>query len=312
MRRDLVLILQVVLALVACTPPPADAGGDRLRVVATTTQVGEAARVVGGDAIELTVLLPPGAEAHDFEITPDAAAAIERADLILKSGAGLESWLDDALTTIGGEERVRDMSSGIELRAVADGHEGEPNDAHEGEAIDPHYWLNAPNATALVENVRAALAEAVPDASDQLASRARQYTERLAAADAEIRELLGQLPADRRGVVTNHDALGYFLDEYGLRLVGTVFGSLDVAAEPDPGQLAELVETIRSEGVTAIFSESAVNPGLARVIAKETGARVAEEPLYTDSLGPPGSGADTLDGMLLHNARVLFEGLGGR
>src|ERR687895_117346 len=119
MRRNLALLLLLVLALVACAPPAADAGGFRLRVVATTTQVGEAARVVGGDAIELTVLLPPGAEGHDFEITPDAAAAIERADLILKSGAGLETWLDDALTTIGGEERVRDMSSGIELRAAA-------------------------------------------------------------------------------------------------------------------------------------------------------------------------------------------------
>ena len=313
MRRDLALLLLLVLALVACAPPAADAGGSRLRVVATTTQVGEAARVVGGDAIELTVLLPPGAEAHDFEITPDAAAAIERADLILKSGAGLESWLDDALTTIGGEERVRDMSSGIELRAVAsDGHAGDAGDDHDGEAIDPHYWLNAPNATALVENVRAALAEALPDGSDQLTSRARQYTERLAAADAEIRELLGRLPAERRGVVTNHDALGYFLDEYGFRLVGTIFGSLDVAAEPDPGQLAELVETIRRERVTAIFSESAVNPRLALVVAEETGARVMEEPLYTDSLGPPGSGADTLDGMLLHNARVLYEGLSDR
>lgn len=309
MRLDLSNLLRLVVAavvplvaLTACAQfgTPASSGG-RLSVVATTTQVGEAARAIGGDAIELTVLLPPGAEAHDFEMTPVAATSIESADLILQSGAGLEAWLEEALRTIGGEERVRDMSTGIELRPASDDHDGEE--------FDPHYWLSAPNAITLAGNVRDALVEAVPHASDEFASRAAGYVDRLEAADVEIRELIGQLPPDRRGVVTNHDALGYFLDEYGLRLVGSIFPNLDASAEPDPGELAELTETIRREGVTAIFSESAVDSRLARVIAEETGARVIEEPLYTDSLGPPGSGADTLDGMLLHNARVLHDGL---
>ncbi len=277
------------------------AGG--LRVVATTTQVGEVARAVGADAVDLTVLLTPGAEAHDFEITPPAAAAIERADLILKSGAGLESWLDEALTAFGGADRVRDMSSGIELRA--------PADPAEAEGVDPHYWLAAPNAVRLVENVRDALTEARPAAADGFAERAAAYVARLEKADAGIRSLMAEIPVERRGIVTDHDALGYFLDAYGLRFVGSIFPSLDVSAEPDPGQLAELADTIRREVVTAIFSESAVNPRLARAIADETGARVVDEPLYTDSLGPPGSGADTLDGMLLHDARVIHDALVG-
>jgi len=108
------LISGVVLAslLAGCASPAPSANGGLLRVVATTTQVGEAARAVGGDQIALTVLLRPGADAHEFEITPPAAAAIERSDLILESGAGLETWLEGALTTIGGKERVRDMSTG--------------------------------------------------------------------------------------------------------------------------------------------------------------------------------------------------------
>lgn len=301
-RRGLLLGLMLgVAALTACggeTPSPSDG---RLRVVATTTQVGEAARVVGGDEISLTVLLRPGAEAHEFEITPPAAAAIERADLILESGAGLETWLEDALITIGGADRVQDMSAGITLRA--------PDDPAETDEVDPHYWLSAPNAMHLVENVRDALSAARPDLADGFATRAAGYVDRLEVADAEIRRLVAEIPPARRGIVTNHDALGYFMAEYGLRFVGSVFPSLDVSAEPNPAQLAELADTIRNEGVTAIFSESAVNPRLAKAIAAESGARVVDIPLYTDSLGPPGSPGETLDGMLLHNARVIHDAL---
>ncbi|MGI8999482.1 MAG: metal ABC transporter substrate-binding protein [Candidatus Limnocylindria bacterium] len=306
MRSSITAIsLLFILALVGC-----DAGGQpedgRLRVVATTTQVGSVAREIGGDDIKLTVLLQPGAEAHDYEMTPAAAAAVEGADIILRSGGGLESWLDDALETIGAPEATRDMSDGVTLREP-DEH-GDDDD--HGDA-DPHYWLSAPNAVIMVENVEAALAEADAPNASQFAERADGLIERLDAADAEVRALLAEIPDDDRGVVTNHDALGYFIDEYGLRFVGSVFPNLDVSAEPGPGDLAELVETIRAEGVVAIFSESAVSPELANTIAAETDAEVVDEPLYTDSLGPDGSGADTLDGMLLHNATVIHGALIG-
>jgi ABC-type Zn uptake system ZnuABC Zn-binding protein ZnuA len=299
--RRLLLVAAILGSAAGCaegTPSPSDG---RLRVVATTTQVGEAARVVGGDDIALTVLLKPGAEAHDFEITTAVAAAIERSDLILESGAGLETWLEGALATIGGEDRLRDMSEGIELRS--------PDDQGEAGEVDPHYWLTAPNASRMVENVQAALTAARPELAGAFAERAAAYLARLEGADVEIRRLMAELPTEGRGIVTNHDAFGYFIAEYGLRLVGSVFPSLDVSAEPNPAQLAALADTIRREGVTAIFSESAVNPRLAQAIANETGARVVDEPLYTDSLGPPGSGADTLDGMLLHDALVIYDAL---
>lgn len=298
-RRLLLAALGALLAGCSGSSPSPNDG--RLRVVATTTQVGEAAREVGGEDIALTVLLKPGAEAHDFEITTTVAAAIERSDLILESGAGLETWLEGALRTIGGEDRLRDMSESVELRAA--------DDAGEAGEVDPHYWLTAPNAGRMIENVQAALSAARPDLAGAFADRAAAYLARLEAADVEIRRLIDEIPPARRGIVTNHDALGYFLAEYGLRFVGSVFPSLDVSAEPNPSQLAALAETIRREGVTAIFSESAVNPKLARAIAAETGASVMDEPLYTDSLGVPGSGADTLDGMLLHDAQVIHDAL---
>ena len=291
-------------AFTACNtsfPSPSDG---RLRVVATTTQVGAAARAVGGAEISLTVLLKPGAEAHDFEITPSAAAAIETSDVILESGAGLETWLEGALATIGGRDRLHDMSRGIELRSPDD-------DAADAGAIDPHYWLSAPNAIRMVENVRDALSAARPDLASAFAKHAEGQIARLEDADAQIRHLIGEVPEARRGIVTDHDALGYFMAEYGLRFVGSIYPSLDVSAEPDPAQLAALADTIRAQGVTAIFSEQAVNPKLARAIADETGARLVDQALYTDSLGSPesGSGADTLEGMLLYDARVIHDAL---
>jgi ABC-type Zn uptake system ZnuABC Zn-binding protein ZnuA len=303
MRRGPLAIVALLIVASACSSGPPAASDGRLRVVATTTQVGEAARAVGGNEISLTVLLQTGADAHEFELTTRAAAAIERSDLILESGAGLESWLAGALATIGGRDRLRDMSAGVALRA--------PDNAAQAGEVDPHWWLTAANATHLVDNVRDALSTERPDLAAGFASRAAAYAARLQAADVEIRRLMAEIPEAHRGIVTNHDALGYFIAAYGLHFVGSVFPSLDVSSEPDPAQLAALSDTIRRTGVTAIFSESAVNPKLAKAIADETGARVVDTPLFTDSLGPAGSGAETLDGMLLYDARVIHDALLG-
>ncbi|MBA2632016.1 MAG: zinc ABC transporter substrate-binding protein [Chloroflexi bacterium] len=285
--------LAVVLVLVACAAAPAASDGEAtISVVATTTQVGSIVAEIGAEDVALTVLLEPGIEAHDFELTPAAGAAIENADLILKSGAGLELWLDEAVETIGGAERIRDLSTGVEQRDD-----------------DPHYWLTGQNAVTMVQNARDGLASAAPDAATAITERAETLISRLEAADAEVRALMAEIPADRRTIVTDHDALGYFIEAYGLRFGGSVFPSLDVTAEPSAQEIEELVAAMRADGVRAIFTESAVDPRLARAVAEETEAEVVDEPLYTDSLGPAGSGADTLDGMLLHNATVIHDAL---
>ena len=308
MRRRITPVTGLLLAftVAGCSAGGTDdADGGGLRVVATTTQVGSIAEEVGGDAIELTVLLHPGVEAHDYEMTPANAAAVEDAALILRSGAGLEAWLDDALRTIGTDAVIVDLSEGVTLREVGEGEPGDEGDQH----VDPHYWLSGPNTIQMVRNATAALDEASPSDAAAFDERAASLIGRLETADAEIRNLVAEIPEDRRGIVTNHDALGYFIDEYGLRFVGSIFPNLDVSAEPSPRDLAELIETIQREGVVAILSESAVNPELAQTVAAETGVQFVDEPLYTDSLGPPGSGADTLDGMLLHDAQVIHDAL---
>jgi ABC-type Zn uptake system ZnuABC Zn-binding protein ZnuA len=323
-----------ILATAGCGIGTAD-GADRPVVVATTTQVGSIAAELGGDAIDLTTLLSPGVEAHDFELTPAQGAALERADMILVSGAGLEDWLDDALETTGSTDRVRDLSEGVELREPGEdepthGHDDEDGahddedgahddedgahddeDGHGHGDVDPHYWMSGPNAIVMVENARAALIEVAPDAADDIESRAEALIGRLEAADAEVRRLIGEIPEDRRKIVTDHDAVGYFVEEYGLEFVGSVFPTMDVSSEPSARDIETLVAQIRDAGVPAIFTESSVNPRLARAIANEAGARLVAEPIYTDSLGEEGSGAETLDGMLVHNATVFRDGLTG-
>lgn len=307
------LSITSAFALIAIAAAGCAAGSrsadDGLRVVATTTQVGSIAAEVGGQAIDLTVLLQPGNEAHDYEMTPADAGAVEDAALVLRSGAGLESWLDEALETLATDAVLVDLSEAVELREPAGGEPGHDEEAGEEHHVDPHYWLSGPNAIQMVRNVAAALGEAIPSDAVEFDERAATLIARLEAADAEVRALMDEIPDERRGIVTNHDALGYFIDEYGLRLVGSIFPNLDVSSEPSPQELAELIEAIEAEGVVAIFSESAVNPELSETVAAETGAVVAEEPLYTDSVGPPSSDAETLDGMLLHNARVILEAL---
>lgn len=303
-RLTLSLVLALAFVLAACATAGSAGDEPALSVVATTTQVGSIVDEIGGDDVALTVLLQPGVEAHDFEITPAAGAAIEGADLILKSGAGLELWLDEAIETIGGADRVRDLSEGIELRTP-----DEVGEAGHEEEVDPHYWLTAPNAIRMVENARDALTDAAPEAAEAINERAAALIGRLEEADAGIRALIDEIPEDRRLIVTDHDALGYFIDEYGLTFGGSVFPSLDVTAEPSARDIEELVATIRENDIRAIFTESAVNPALSEAVAAETDARLVDDPLYTDSLGPAGSGAETLDGMLLHDARVIHDAL---
>jgi zinc/manganese transport system substrate-binding protein len=300
----------LALVIAGCGPAP-EGSADRLRVVATTTQVGAIAAEIGADAIDLTVLLSPGVEAHDYEMTAADAAAVEDAAVVLRSGADLEGWLDDALDTITTDAVIVDLSEGVELREPAESEPGHEEDEPQGAEhhVDPHYWLSAPNAIVMVQNATTALIDASPSEATAFEERAAAMVGRLEAADAEIRALIDEIPEERRGIVTNHDALGYFIDEYGLRFVGSIFPNLDVSSDPSPQQLAQLIETVRDEGVVAVFSESAVNPELAETIAAETGARVVDEPLYTDALGPTGSMAETLDGMLLHNARVIHDAL---
>ena len=285
--------------------------GSGIKVVATTTQIGALTRQVAGDRVALTVLLAAGADAHDYEPSPQAIRKVNEAALVLRNGIGLDDWLDDTLENAGGDKKVVTITEGV---VVHDGEEDgrreedEDEEGHEHEDGDPHVWHDPDNAKIMVENIVRALSEADPANAATFAQNGDAYKRKLDNTDREIRELIDAIPAANRKMVTNHDALGYFIERYGLTFVGAVIPSTNKDAQASAKELAELQDLIKKEGVKAIFSEEEVDPKVARELAKDTGVKIVEG-LYADSLGDKGSGADTIDGMLLFNARKIAEAL---
>jgi ABC-type Zn uptake system ZnuABC Zn-binding protein ZnuA len=275
------LIVLACLLLAGCGSSERTSGP---HVVATTTQLADIARNVAPNA-DVHAILTPNTDPHDYEVRPRDVKALAHADVVLRSGGEVDAWLDSALDAAG-----VDPADVVDAGAVAGlvGH-------------DPHWWQDPRRA----ELVAAAVARSIPGAN------AGPYVARLRRLDGEVARCLDAVPAGQRKLVTSHDAFGYFARRYGIDVVGTVIPSLSTSAEPSAGAIAKLLSTIRTSGVQAIFSESAVNPKVESAIARETGARVGQA-LWADSLGPAGSSGATYVGSIEANTRALLEGFTGR
>lgn len=300
-RSGLLLVALGLLTLVglACADT-SQTTGTGINVVATTTQIGALTRAVAGDQVRLTVLLPAGADAHDFEPDPQDVRKVHEARLVLRNGIGLDDWMTRTIKNAGGSARVVVVTDGIVVQKSASGDEA-------GEA-DPHVWHDPTNAAVMVDNIAEALSEADPSHAATFGDNAKAYRARLADVDNQIRALIDEIPQEDRKVVTNHDAFGYFFARYGLQFVGAVFPTSSREGQVSAKELAALTDLIKAEGAKAVFAEEEVDPKVARELARDAGVRIVTG-LYADSLGPPGSGADTVDGMLLANARKFSEAL---
>jgi ABC-type Zn uptake system ZnuABC Zn-binding protein ZnuA len=301
----------IVLAIAGCSNANAGSGnaggGKRLRVVATTTQVADFTRVIAGDAVEVKGILQPNVDAHDFEPSPADLDAIARADVLVKNGVGLEKWLDDTIKSAGFDGTVVDTSQGVQLRHGGP-EGGEPADPN---TKDPHIWFDPRNAKIMCANIEHALAAADPSAASSFEANLRAYDARLDALDSDIARRLEGLTNKR--VVTNHDAFGYYIDRYGLQLVGSIIPSFDSTAELSARAVSDIVARIRATGVLAVFSEASIPAKTAEVIAQEAHVKVVggENALYGDSLGPAGSDGATYLTMMEHNTRTIVSALGG-
>ena len=291
-----------VMAVAACGGDDSAAPGAnaRLPVVATIAPVGALVRAVGGDLVDLHVLAGPGVDPHDYELRVDDRKAIDSARLIVRNGAGIDSFLDRAVDVSG--SKVVTVTDGLKLRSgLTDGRE-DPS------SKDPHAWQDPTLAKAMALAVASALEKADPAHAAAYRANGAAYAAKLDEVDTEIRALVESLPPANRKMVTNHDAFGYFIDRYGLTFVGAVIPGTSTQAEPSAKQIAQLEDLIRKEGVRAIFAETSLDPKVAEQVAHDTGVKIVDD-LYGDSLGLPGSGADTIEGMLLSNTRKIVEAL---
>jgi ABC-type Zn uptake system ZnuABC Zn-binding protein ZnuA len=295
-------VLGAVVAGGCSTNKPAgsaDQGhGEILRVVATTTQVADFARNVGGDRVQVTGLLKPNLDAHDYEPSPADVEAIAHADLVIENGAGLESWLHDTITNSGFDGPLVDTSQGVQLRQM-------------GGATDPHIWQNPRNAQVMVATIDRAFAAADPADARVFRANLAGYTKQLQVLDGEVQRQIDSLA--NKKLVTNHDAFGYYIDRYGLQFVGSVIPSFDSSAELSGRDIRDLVAKIKATRVKAVFSETTLPPKAAETIAREAGVKVVEgeDALYGDSLGPAGSDGDTYLKMIRHNTATIVRNLSG-
>ncbi len=297
-------MLTVSLVLVgACSTSGDETPTDKVKVIATTSILGDVVSRLGGDGIELEVMIPRGVDPHDFFPSAQQVAAISSADLVVANGLSLEEGLADVL--------AQAESEGITVIEV--GPEVDPLPSPEGESdghggFDPHFWQDPIRMKRAVDVIGLWLVTVgVAEAKDLTP----EYKAEIDATYADIVTILDRIPSERRLLVTNHDAFGYFAERYGFEVIGTIIPGGSTLAEPSSAEIAALVETIVSNNVPAIFVENIGSVGVADILAEETGTDIQVVQLVSDALGEPGSETGTYLGMLLHNASAIAGALSG-
>ncbi len=272
-----------------------------MRIVATTSIVGDILANVVGDAATVEVLIPVGADPHDFRPSARHVAAIAGADLVVAVGLSLEEGLADALlAAVDDGANVLEIGPHVDPLVRDDSGGDDPDDSW-----DPHVWLDPTRVAAAVDVIVAELNRIAPE-SDW--GGAAAYRTELEAADSAIAEILAAVPASSRLLVTSHDSMRYFADRYGFEIVGVITPGGSSLAAPSASDLAALVELMTTHRVGAVFAETTETANLAESVAEEAGDIPVVE-LYTGSLGEAGSGGATLIDMLLTNARRIAAAL---
>ena len=287
----------LTVLLGACSEQP-EPGDEEVLVVATTSILGDIVTNVVGEDGRVEVMIPIGVDAHDFRASSQQASLIAGADLVVANGLGLEQGLTDVLASA-----ASSGTSVIELAPLV-----EPIPLSGGEGDDPHFWMDPIRAGEAAVAVADVLAGQRPEGS--WSERAGGFVSDMAAADTTVADLLAVVPPDSRKMVTNHEAFGYFAARYRFEIIGVVIPGGSTLTEPSSAELAQLVETMRREDIRVIFAETSAPTTLADAAAAELGEDVEVVELFTESLGQPGSGAETLADMLVTNAERVASSLG--
>ncbi len=285
------LLAGAALAAVACGGGGGEDGGSDstggLSVVASMSIVEDLVEQVGGDRVEVESIVPSGADAHTFAISPTDIRKVAEADLLVIAGAALGAIEDDLARESKGSVLV--LTEGMELRrfpeglAHADDDHGDEDEAEEDEgpgdehgAFDPHFWMDIDLTIEAVKAIRDELSRLDPEGADVYAERTENYIAELREVDREIAEMLSALPKERRYLVTFHDAYGYFADRYGLTILGFLVEGPD--EEPGAKAITELVEIITELGIPFVYTEPQFSERVIDQLAKDTGASIRTIP----------------------------------
>jgi zinc/manganese transport system substrate-binding protein len=303
MFRKLISLFVLLSAwLAACGPAATQAPAAKLNVVATFSILGDLVKNVAGDRVDLHILVGPDADTHTFEPNPADGTALAEAQVIFENGLGFESWLDNLYASSGSKAKRVVVTQGITPGSITIGDEA-------GE-IDPHAWQDVSYAMTMVTIIRDTLVAEDAANAETYKANADAYLKQLQELDDSIKQQVASLPAGRRKLVTNHDALGYFAKRYGFELVGNALGSSTEGSEPSAAEIVALIEEVKGAGVPTIFTENVENSKVIEQVAQEAGV-VVGQPLYTDALGQPGTDGDSYLKMMRHNVEAIVAGLKG-
>jgi len=265
----------------------------RVNVVASFSILGDLVKNVGGDRVNVTILVGPDGDVHVYTPAPADARKIADAKLLVINGLGLEGWLPRLLQSAGSKAPIVTATKGIAPLKL-------------GSNADPHAWQSVANAKIYVANISDALVAADPAGAEVLRANAQAYLAKLDALDREVREAVANIPPGRRKVISTHDAFGYLAAAYGIEFIAPL--GVSTESEASARDIAGIIREIRTEKIPAVFLENISDPRLIRRIAAETGARVGGT-LYSDSLTGEKGDAPTYIELVRHNIKALTGAL---
>ena len=316
MNRRIFLGLTTALAML----PMAAFAQDKLPVVASFSILGDMVAEVGGDRVSVSTLVGPDGDAHVYEPTPADAQTVAAAKVVFSNGLAFEGWLDRLIEASEYKGPVVVATTGVTPLEMAEEHHAEGEAHVEGEAeaeaeaedhghggTDPHAWQSLANARLYVANIEAGLTAADPEGAEVYKANAAAYLAEIDTAEAEILAAIAALPADRRSVVTSHDAFGYFAAAYGMTFHAPE--GLSTEAEPSAADIATLITQMKAEAIPAVFMENITDGRLLEQITTETGAAVGGT-LFSDALSGLDGPASTYLNMMRHNIATLTAALG--
>lgn len=301
-RKLAMTMAMLAVALIFTATLAAAQTAEKVKVLASFSILGDLVRQVGGEHVDVDLLVGPNVDMHSFQPSPADSRKLSGAKLVVINGLGLEGWADRLVKAAGYRGARLVASKGVKALS---GHEHGHGEGGHGR-YDPHAWQDARNVKVYVTNIRDALIGADPANKAAYQQNAEDYLGRLDALDRDIRASFADIPKERRRVITTHEAFDYYGDAYDVEFLAAQGVSGD--AEPSARDIARLIQQIKKEKITAIFVENVSGARLLDRIAKETGAKVGGT-LYSDALSAPGGPGATYIDMMRYNTRAITDAL---
>lgn len=311
-RRHLIAAAMAVGLPALGTAGPAfaqdSAPATKLPVVASFSILGDFVQEVGGDRIAVSTLVGPNGDAHVFQPAPADAKKVAAAKVVFVNGLGFEGWMNRLIKASGTNATIIVATKGVAPRKMEEEEGGHDHgkDAHAHEETDPHAWQSVANAKLYVANVRDGLIAADPAGKATYEANASAYLAKLDALDAEVKAAIATIPAERRRIITSHDAFGYFGAAYGMEFIAPQ--GVSTEAEASAKDVAKIIRQIKAEKIPAVFMENISDPRLVKRIADETGAKIGGE-VYSDALSDDKGPASTYIDMIENNIRAFSSAL---